>query len=60
MKTRARRTSEFLYCFLLFRYPGGTRVRVVYIASQISTTFEHLMERDFVWPDSLITIVVHK
>jgi hypothetical protein len=35
MKTRARSASVFIHCFRVFGYPGETRARVVYMASQM-------------------------
>ena len=37
MKTRVRSASVFVNCFRVFGYPGGTRARVVYMTSQITT-----------------------
>jgi hypothetical protein len=36
MKTRARSASVFTHCFRVFGYPGETRDRVVYMASQMN------------------------
>jgi hypothetical protein len=36
MKTRARSASVFIHCFRVFGYPGETRARVVYMASQMN------------------------
>ena len=35
-KTRARSASVFIHCFRVFGYPGETRARVVYMASQMN------------------------
>ena len=36
VKTRARSASVFVHCFRVFGYPGETRARVVYMASQMN------------------------
>ena len=36
MKTQARSASVFIHCFRVFGYPGETRARVVYMASQMN------------------------
>jgi hypothetical protein len=36
MKSRARSASVFIHCFRVFGYPGETRARVVYMASQMN------------------------
>ena len=36
MKTRARSASVFIHYFRVFGYPGETRARVVYMASQMN------------------------
>ena len=36
MKTRARSASVFIHCFRVLGYPGETRARVVYMASQMN------------------------
>jgi hypothetical protein len=35
-KTRAQSASVFIHCFRVFGYPGETRARVVYMASQMN------------------------
>ena len=35
-ETRARSASVFIHCFRVFGYPGETRARVVYMASQMN------------------------
>ena len=35
MKTRTRSGSVFIHCFRVFGYPGETRARVLYMASQM-------------------------
>ena len=34
--TSARSASVFIHCFRVFGYPGETRARVVYMASQMN------------------------
>ena len=36
VNTRARSASVFVHYFRVFGYPGGTRARVVHMASQMS------------------------
>jgi hypothetical protein len=36
MRTRARSARVFIHCFRVFGYPGETRARVVYMASQMN------------------------
>ena len=36
VNTRARRASVFVHYFRVFGYPGGTRARVVHMASQMN------------------------
>ena len=35
-KTMYENTSAFIHCFQVFGYPGETRARVVYMASQMN------------------------
>jgi hypothetical protein len=35
-KTMYENTSVFIHCFRVFEYPGETRARVVYMASQMN------------------------
>jgi hypothetical protein len=50
MKTRARSASVFIHCFRVFGYPGETRARVVYMASQmnrdVTECFKHNVIRN--------------